>query len=72
MATDTEPLQEDRRAISTRSVVIGLALGIPLSLVFLWLAVRGVIFDEVWAALGQANIWLVLAAVPFLLMLYVM
>lgn len=72
MATDTEPLQEDRRAISTRSVVIGLALGIPLSLVFLWLAVRGVSFDEVWAALGQANIWLVLVAVPFLLMLYVM
>lgn len=62
----------ERKAISTRSVVIGLAIGLPLSVFFLWLAIRGVSFDEVWAALSRANPWLVLLAVPFLLMLFVM
>jgi uncharacterized protein (TIRG00374 family) len=62
----------ERKAISTRSVVIGLAVGLPLSVLFLWLAIRGVSFDEVWGALRSANPWLVLLAVPFLLMLFVM
>jgi uncharacterized protein (TIRG00374 family) len=61
-----------RRAITTRSVVLGLILGIPLSLLFLWLAIRGVSFDEVWGALSTANPWLTVLAVPFLLMLFVM
>jgi uncharacterized protein (TIRG00374 family) len=67
-----DPPPDDRKAISTRSVVIGLALGIPFSLLFLWLAIRGVSFDEVWAALSRANPWLVLLSVPFLLMMFVM
>jgi uncharacterized protein (TIRG00374 family) len=67
-----DPSPGDRKAVSTRSVLIGLALGIPFSLVFLWLAIRGVSFDEVWTALSRANPWLVLLSVPFLLMLFVM
>jgi uncharacterized protein (TIRG00374 family) len=58
-------------AIRTRSVVIGLAVGIPVSLLFLWLAVRGVSFDDVWRALSEANMALVLLAVPCLLALFV-
>lgn len=63
---------EPRRAITTRSVVLGLVVGIPVSLLFLWLAIRGVSFDEVWAALSNANAALVLLAVPFMLLLFVM
>jgi uncharacterized protein (TIRG00374 family) len=62
---------DERRAISKRSIIIGLAIGIPVSLLFLWLAVRGVDVGEVWAALSRADIVLVLVAVPFILMLYV-
>lgn len=69
--TEHEDVTE-RKAISARSVVIGLAVGLPLSVLFLWLAIRGVSFDEVWTALSRANPWLVLLAVPFLLMLFVM
>jgi len=54
-------------AIKTRTVVIGLVVGIPLSLVFLWLAARGVAFDEVWDALTSANPALVALAAPFLI-----
>jgi len=56
-----------RGAISTRTVVVGLAVGLPLSALFLWLAVRGVSFDEVWAAMSNANPWLIVLAIPFLL-----
>ena len=52
--------------------MLGLVLGIPFSLLFLWLAIRGVSFDEVWATLSNATPWLVLVAVPFMLMLFVM
>ena len=54
-------------AIKTRTVVIGLVVGIPLSLLFLWLAVRGVAFDKVWDALSSANPALVALAAPFLI-----
>ncbi len=64
--------QGQRKAVSTRSVVLGLALGIPFSILFLWLAIRGVSFDEVWTTLSNATPWLVLLAVPFMLMLFVM
>lgn len=65
-------VEAERRAISTRSIVIGLVVGIPFSILFLWLAIRGVSFDEVWTALSGANPWLFLIAVPFILMLFVM
>ena len=61
----------ERRAISTRSVVLGLVLGIPISALFLWLAIRGVNLGDVWAAVRDANLWLVLIAVPFANLLFV-
>jgi len=67
--TDSEPTTE-RRAISTRSVVLGLVLGIPFSILFLWLAIRGVSFEEVWTALSGANTALVMLAIPCLLTLF--
>jgi len=54
-------------AIKARTVVIGLVVGIPLSLLFLWLAVRGVQFAEVWSAITSANVAYVTLAAPFLL-----
>jgi glycosyltransferase 2 family protein len=66
----TDPVDDGaipRGAISTRTVVVGLAVGLPLSALFLWLAIRGVSFDEVWDALAGANPWLVVLAIPFLL-----
>lgn len=54
-------------AIKTRTVVIGLVVGIPLSLLFLWLAVRGVAFDEVWGAITSANVAYVALAALFLI-----
>lgn len=62
---------ENRRAISTRSVVLGLVIGLPISLLFLWLAIRGVDLAEVWTAVTGANLWLVLLAVPFANLLFV-
>lgn len=52
--------------------MLGLALGIPFSILFLWLAIRGVDLDDVWTALVEANLSLVFVAVPFMLMLFVM
>ena len=56
-----------RGAISTRTIVLGLVVGLPLSALFLWLAIRGVSFDEVWDALASANPALIALATPFLL-----
>ena len=60
-----------RGAISTRTIVLGLVVGLPLSALFLWLAIRGVSFDEVWDALASANPWLVLLSVPVILCMVV-
>ncbi len=71
MNTEPEALDDagaiPRGAIRPRTIVLGLAIGLPLSALFLWLAIRGVSFDEVWQALADANPWLVAAALPFLL-----
>jgi uncharacterized protein (TIRG00374 family) len=49
-----------------RAVIIGLGLGVPVSGVFLWLAVRGTDMGEVRSALGDASIGpLALAAAAF-------
>ncbi len=60
-----------RGAISARTIVLGLLVGLPLSALFLWLAIRGVSFDEVWDALASANPWLVLLSVPIILCIVV-
>lgn len=51
-------------------MVIGLVVGIPVSLVFLWLAVRGVDLGEVWDVLSTANLWWFLLAIPFVNLLF--
>lgn len=56
-----------RSALRARTIVIGLVLGIPLSVLFLWLAIRGVDLGEVWDALRSANTGYVLMAVPVML-----
>jgi uncharacterized membrane protein YbhN (UPF0104 family) len=42
---------------------VGLVVGVPVSLVFLWLAVRNADLDEVWSVLGDADLGLVALAV---------
>lgn len=64
--------EDEPRTITTRSVVIGLTVGLPLSVLFLWLAVRGVNFGDVWRALADANLALVIVAMPLVLMLFPM
>jgi hypothetical protein len=48
-------LQAPRAGISRRGVVIGLAVGVPVSLFFLWLAARGVDWSAMWDALSRAR-----------------
>jgi len=55
-----------RGLVRPRTIVIGLAVGIPLSLLFLWLAVRGVRFSEVWDVMAGANVALVIVSIPLL------
>lgn len=64
--------QQERRVITARSVWIGLGLGIPITLLFLWLAVRGVDVDDVWGALKRASAVFVVAAIPCMLVFFTM
>ncbi len=57
-------------AISRRTIAIGLIVGIPVSALLFWLAVRGVDLHEVWLALQNANLWWFALAVPFVNMLF--
>ncbi len=66
----TEPPEEPRRAIRARTVVLGLAIGLPISALFLWLAIRGVDLEDVWLAIKDANPVLVLLAIPCALFLF--
>jgi glycosyltransferase 2 family protein len=70
--TDAFPVREPepRRTISTRTVVVGLVIGLPLSALFLWLAFRGVEFGDVWLAIKEAHPALVAAAIPCALLLF--
>jgi glycosyltransferase 2 family protein len=54
-----------------RAAVVGLALGIPASLVFLWLAFRNANVDAVWDAARGADLTLVALAVAFIGIVYV-
>jgi glycosyltransferase 2 family protein len=46
-----------------RAAVFGLVIGVPTSVLFLWLAVRNTDLHAVWAAMRGADVWLVLLAV---------
>jgi uncharacterized protein (TIRG00374 family) len=56
--------------VLNRTGVIGLACGLPLSALFLWLALRGTDLDEVGSALSDANVGLVVLAVGVFSLLY--
>jgi hypothetical protein len=60
-----------RASLRSRAVVVGFAVGIPLSAVFLWLAVRNADFDEVWSVLRESNIGLIALAVAAIAGVYV-
>ncbi len=51
-------------------MIIGLVVGIPVSILFLWLAIRGVDLNEVWTVLSDANMWWFLLAIPFINLLF--
>jgi len=54
-----------------RAAVLGLAVGIPATLVFLWLAFRGASLDAVWEVARGADVLLAGAAILFLGAVYV-
>lgn len=49
--------------LRSRATLVGLGVGVPLSAVFLWLAVRNADPEEVWDALSGANLAYVVLAV---------
>jgi hypothetical protein len=53
-----------------RAAIVGLAVGVPASALFLWLAFRGASPDEVWTAGQDADPWLVALAVLFVAAVY--
>ena len=52
-----------RAVVRNRAVLVGLVVGLPLSALFLWLALRDADLDQVRAVLGEARIGLVALAV---------
>jgi uncharacterized membrane protein YbhN (UPF0104 family) len=62
--TGPEPGDMDSRSpLRSRAVLVGLVVGVPLSLVFLWLAVRNADLGEVRSALAESDVGLVVLAV---------
>jgi uncharacterized protein (TIRG00374 family) len=62
---------EDRAGVSARSMALGLAIGVPVSLVLLYVATRGVAWDDVRAAVREARLGPLAAAVVTLAGVYV-
>jgi glycosyltransferase 2 family protein len=62
---------EDRAGVSARSMAVGLAVGVPVSLVLLYVATRGVAWEEVRSALRGARPGPLAAAVLALAGVYV-
>ncbi len=62
---------EDRAGVSARSMALGLAVGVPVSLVLLYVATRGVAWEDVRAAVREARLGPLAAAVVALAGVYV-
>lgn len=60
-----------RSVVRSRAVLVGLALGVPLSALFLWLALRGVDADAVRDALAAADVGYVALALAAIGAVYV-
>jgi glycosyltransferase 2 family protein len=54
---------EDRAGVSARSMAVGLAVGVPVSLVLLYVATRGVAWEDVRTAVRHARVGPLAAAV---------
>ena len=54
-----------------RATLFGLVVGVPVSLLFLWLAFRSADVDAVWDAAREADLGLLLLAVPAIALVYV-
>ncbi|HET7170558.1 MAG TPA: lysylphosphatidylglycerol synthase transmembrane domain-containing protein [Gaiellales bacterium] len=62
---------EDRAGVSARSMALGLAIGVPVSLVLLYVATRGVAWEDVRAAVREADLAPLAGAVVVLAGVYV-
>ena len=77
MLTETDPGTapgmgaDDRAGVSARSMALGLAVGVPVSLVLLYVATRGVAWEDVRAGLREARLGPLAAAVVALGGVYV-
>lgn len=56
--------------LSRRRIILGLAIGTPISAFFLWLAIQGISWSAVGKALAGADLFLVIAAVVVLMVVY--
>ena len=54
-----------------RATLFGLVVGVPVSLLFLWLAFRNADVDAVWDAAREADLGLLLLAVPAIALVYI-
>jgi uncharacterized protein (TIRG00374 family) len=54
-----------------RATLFGLVVGVPVSLLFLWLAFRSADVDAVWDAAREADLGLLLLAMPAIALVYV-
>ena len=77
MLTRTDPgtapgmAADDRAPVSARSMVLGLAIGVPVSVVLLYVATRGVAWEDVRTAIREARIAPLAVAVVALSGVYV-
>lgn len=60
-----------RATLRSRAVVFGFVVGVPVSALFLWLAVRDADLDEVWSVLASSDARLVALAVAAIAGVYV-
>lgn len=60
-----------RATLRSRAVVFGFVVGVPVSALFLWLAVRDADLDEVWSVLASSDPGLVALAVAAIAGVYV-
>ena len=68
--TGSDVHSESRSPLRSSAVLVALALGLPLSAVLLWLAIRHADMGEVWRALSQANLGLVACALASMACVY--
>ena len=63
---------DDRAGVSARSMVLGLAIGVPVSIVLLYVATRGVAWEDVRSALREAHAAPLAAAVATMAGVYLL